>query len=350
MAYFWWMRVSYLFFPSIIILLLKLSCVKGESVDLNLLSRDQYHQKLQEDVLEIDESENPVAFSSQRMAASRAIENLRDDRLFEDPISHILAGEKAMLLAKEKYESNQGLSKRRNISIRTRYFDDFLEDKCNKNDIKQVVILGAGMDSRAFRLNLPEGCTIFEVDQEVVLSVKQQKLEKVTDKFLPKSKRVPVSIDFTKNELKSKLLRAGFSNQIPSIWIVEGVTMYLTESENLEMFESIHSICAPNSFIGVSLVNKKSIENAQNSESLLMQQWKWGSDDPKEYIEDHCLEWKVQSVVSLGTPGTYPDGANYAAYDRILTKEKGVSGGKVMYVIILHQGNAGKGPAGDLYL
>ena len=57
--------------------------------------------------------------------------------------------------------------------LRTRYFDDFLERISSLDEIRQVVFLAAGFDTRAFRLKWPAGVRVFEMDQPSVLDYKE---------------------------------------------------------------------------------------------------------------------------------------------------------------------------------
>jgi len=85
-------------------------------------------------------------------AAVRALEHARPDRLFSDPWAQALAGEVgAAWIAGRSPESVVP------IVLRTRYFDDFLLRIAESENIRQIVILAAGLDTRAYRLAWPEG-------------------------------------------------------------------------------------------------------------------------------------------------------------------------------------------------
>src|SRR6185312_4720729 len=66
----------------------------------------------------------------------------------------------------------------RYFGLRTRVYDDFLVQAARAG-ARQVVLLGAGLDSRAFRLDWPSGCVIFEIDREGVLAFKHKVLDTV---------------------------------------------------------------------------------------------------------------------------------------------------------------------------
>jgi methyltransferase (TIGR00027 family) len=109
---------------------------------------------------------------------------------------------------------------------RTRLIDDLIE-KSAANEAEQYVILGAGYDLRAHRLELPPTLKIFEVDQPEVQHRKRSKLPK----NLPNSENVTyVSVDFNHQALKEQLLNAGFDQNKPTVFTLEGVSQYITKN------------------------------------------------------------------------------------------------------------------------
>ena len=112
------------------------------------------------------------------------------------------------------------------LMARTRFIDELIE-KSTANGISQYVILGAGYDLRAHRLQLPSALHIFEVDQPEVQRRKRSKL--------PKDIHTPlhltyVGVDFNHQTLKSQLLKTGFDPKKPSIFTLEGVSQYITKA------------------------------------------------------------------------------------------------------------------------
>ena len=108
---------------------------------------------------------------------------------------------------------------------RTRFIDDLIE-KSAKEGIEQYVILGAGYDSRANRLNLPPSLKIFEVDQPEVSDIKLSKLPK----DLPNLENITyVNVDFSHQSLSEQLLTAGFDQTKSTIFTLEGVSQYITK-------------------------------------------------------------------------------------------------------------------------
>ena len=108
---------------------------------------------------------------------------------------------------------------------RTRFIDELIK-KSATSGVEQYVILGAGYDSRAHRLELPSSLRIFEVDQPEVLDRKFSKLSKE----LPNSENVTyVNIDFSYQSLTEQLIAAGFDQSKSTIFTLEGVSQYITK-------------------------------------------------------------------------------------------------------------------------
>jgi len=108
---------------------------------------------------------------------------------------------------------------------RTRFIDELIK-KSATSGVEQYVILGAGYDSRAHRLELPSSLRIFEVDQPEVLDRKFSKLPKE----LPNSENVTyVNIDFSYQSLTEQLIAEGFDQSKSTIFTLEGVSQYITK-------------------------------------------------------------------------------------------------------------------------
>src|SRR6478609_65672 len=106
----------------------------------------------------MDRSNEAVAGTGLLVAAIRAMEDTREDRLFSDPYADKLAGDagRAMLAAAIAESGERSMVQ---IVVRTRFLDDALLRAVRA--AKQVVILAAGLDARAYRLAWPDGTTVF---------------------------------------------------------------------------------------------------------------------------------------------------------------------------------------------
>jgi len=111
------------------------------------------------------------------------------------------------------------------LVARERYIDDMLQHFIDEG-LQQLVILGAGYDSRAYRFDLPEGVKTFEVDHPNTQADKKTKVLKIFGK-IPENVTL-VSVDFNTQTLSDRLLSSGYDPNRISLFIWQGVTMYLT--------------------------------------------------------------------------------------------------------------------------
>ncbi len=110
------------------------------------------------------------------------------------------------------------------VVARCRYIDDYL-DECLQKGIAQVVILGAGLDSRAYRFDELKGqAKVLEVDQPATQSAKIARLKKIFHQLPPYVTYVP--IDFNEETLE-KLAEYGYDRSLQTLFIWEGVAAYL---------------------------------------------------------------------------------------------------------------------------
>ena len=117
-----------------------------------------------------------------------------------------------------------------------------------------VVILGAGFDTRCYRLNLPErGVSTFEVDAPGTQKLKKRVLARAGIDAGPTTF---ISCDFGKEDWLQRLLDNGFSVNKPSFFVWEGVTPYITKETVKSTLNKIATICAPGSCIGYDYVDR----------------------------------------------------------------------------------------------
>ncbi|MFC8088377.1 class I SAM-dependent methyltransferase [Streptomyces sp. NPDC057340] len=166
------------------------------------------------------------------VAAARAIETHRDDSLAQDvfaehfvlaaPASH---GWPTRLCQVPDGEANPLWGRfARYFGLRTRVLDDFLLQSAYTTDARQVVLLGAGLDTRAFRLDWPAGSVVFEIDREEVLAFKHKVLDGLS--AAPRATRVAVPVDL-RADWGTALAASGFDPAAPSAWLAEGLLFYL---------------------------------------------------------------------------------------------------------------------------
>ncbi|WP_329239727.1 class I SAM-dependent methyltransferase [Actinoallomurus sp. NBC_01490] len=149
----------------------------------------------------------------------------------------------------------------RYFGLRTRVLDDFILRHVRAGT-RQVVLLGAGLDTRAYRLDWPSGCTVFELDQEGVLAFKAKVLDGLG--AVPTVERVPIGADL-RLEWAGALTRAGFDPAAPAVWLAEGLLLYLPHAAERALIEAVHGLSAAGSALAYEI--KLSPESAAVRES-----------------------------------------------------------------------------------
>ncbi len=107
---------------------------------------------------------------------------------------------------------------------RVRYFDDFVKAAIGKS-LEQLVILGAGYDTRAYRIEGMNKIRVFEVDHPVTQDIKIDKIKKIFGS-LPEHV-VYVPIDFESEDLGQNLLEKGYNKSKRTLFVLEGLVMYI---------------------------------------------------------------------------------------------------------------------------
>ncbi|KYQ96766.1 hypothetical protein DLAC_04064 [Tieghemostelium lacteum] len=125
------------------------------------------------------------------------------------------------------------------IALRTKYIDDWVLSNLH---FKQMVVLGAGLDSRPRRLPLPSHMKVFELDLPHVMSFRDRILENIPLKPLSKCGIIPVSVNLLTEDWAQKLIDKGYSKDEPTLWLVEGLVMYFTEAQNDFLFRTLNSL------------------------------------------------------------------------------------------------------------
>ncbi|MGW4776110.1 class I SAM-dependent methyltransferase [Streptomyces filamentosus] len=131
----------------------------------------------------------------------------------------------------------------RYFGLRTRVLDDFLL-RSARAGVRQVVLLGAGLDTRAFRLDWPPGCVVFEIDRAGVLAFKHRVLAGLS--AAPGATRVAVPADL-RSDWAAALTGAGFDPAAPSAWLAEGLLFYLPGPAETALVETVDRLSAEGS-------------------------------------------------------------------------------------------------------
>lgn len=244
---------------------------------------DEFNKKAMSDIID------SIGLTSRIMAAVRAIETQRPERLFEDPLAAQLAGDEmvASIAPRVKEYEDKGTPY---VVVRTRFFDDFLRSEAVS--LRQVVILGAGMDTRAFRLSWPTDTHLYELEQPEVLQTKESLLENTS----AQCHRHPFFINL-RQPWSDLLVAQGYQVEIPSVWLLEGLLYYLNETEVHDLLKIITNLSAAGSWLGADLINLKLMSESTDQ---LAKYWRFGCDEPETLLATYG--WKA-SVVQPGEEG-----------------------------------------------
>jgi methyltransferase (TIGR00027 family) len=165
------------------------------------------------------------------IAVARAAESERpaDERICYDPFARLFIPvwmyRTFAFFIKTGYAEWRGPGVNGFLVARDRYIDDVLQSFLNEG-LQQLVILGAGYDSRAQRFDLQDRVKTFEVDHPATQADKLAKLQGIFGKVPEHVIYVP--IDFNTQTLAARLLESGYDPKRKTLFIWQGVTMYLT--------------------------------------------------------------------------------------------------------------------------
>jgi methyltransferase (TIGR00027 family) len=188
----------------------------------------------------------PVGRTALSVVSARAGESARPDRLFDDRLAGAFvraAGEGAFLFP-EPRRRRLLAAMGDYLAVRTRFFDDFLMDA----RARQVVLVAAGLDTRAFRLAWPAGVRLFELDRADVLDFKEEILR--AEGAVPGCSRTVVRTDL-RGDWAADLVTAGFRADEPAVWSVEGLLAHIPEATADALLAELSALSAPGSHLGI---------------------------------------------------------------------------------------------------
>ncbi|WP_399894976.1 class I SAM-dependent methyltransferase [Streptomyces sp. BBFR51] len=214
--------------------------------------------------------EGGVGLTALLVAAARAIETHRPDSLAQDDYAeHFVraapasAGWPVRIRQVPDGDSNPLWGRfARYFGLRTRVLDDFLLQSVHAGGARQVVLLGAGLDSRAFRLDWPAECVIYEIDREGVLAFKHKVLGELA--ATPKTTRVPIPADL-RTDWVSALAAAGFDPAAPTAWLAEGLLFYLPGAAETSLISTVDRLSAEGSALAFEVKLDKDLLEYRDS-------------------------------------------------------------------------------------
>lgn len=187
----------------------------------------------------------------------RALDQRRPlaERILDDPYAELFLGPISRgALAAARASGDLGLAAERHalglityVLTRHRFIDDALQAALSEGRIEQVVLLGAGYDTRAYRFG-PQASDVqfFEVDHPSTGGRKARIVAVHADR-LPPEQVTRVQVDFEHERFGEKLVQAGLRPGAPTFFVWEGVSMYLSREAVKSTLETIHALGAPGS-------------------------------------------------------------------------------------------------------
>jgi methyltransferase (TIGR00027 family) len=206
-----------------------------------------------------------VGATATAVAASRAAASRGPDPLLDDPyaeplvravgIDHFVKIVDGELSSAEDDPVLNRRAMNEQITVRTRFFDDFFTAATNSGT-RQAVILASGLDTRAYRLAWPAGTTVFELDQPEVIEFKTRTLAELGAE--PTAQRRTVAIDL-RDDWPKALLDNGFDPKQPTAWIAEGLLVYLPPEAQDRLLDAVTALSAPGSRVATEHMDMASI-------------------------------------------------------------------------------------------
>ena len=193
-----------------------------------------------------------VGLTATEAAAARAVASRRSAAMISDPFAEPLVRALGVdfftQLAQQGSESEEYAFAMPGmvdwVAARTRFFDGFFT-AAQAAGIRQSVILGAGLDSRAFRLKWSSGSTLYEVDQPGVAEFKSVTMADLDARECVDRRTVAVDL---RDEWVPSLRRSGFDPSVPTAWCAEGLLPYLPADTQEQVLDDLSELSAQGSW------------------------------------------------------------------------------------------------------
>ncbi|HUY00443.1 MAG TPA: SAM-dependent methyltransferase [Candidatus Deferrimicrobium sp.] len=233
-----------------------------------------------------------VPFTARLMAYYRALEYKRDSPLIVDPYAERLAGDMTSYLKEHIRYSEMDYP-----IVRSYYIEEnLLTPWCNKHPRSQIVLLGSGLDSRAYRFTPLQinTHTIFEVDFPSIIRYKEELLHSEE----PLCGLIRLSADLSNPDWMPQLKKSGFSSNIPTFWVLEGLVYYMDREVVASLLAKAAEISAKSSQIFVDILQYSRWLSDSSSLNGIMAgpfstHFKWGLDIKDVPSFFSSAGWKV---------------------------------------------------------
>lgn len=186
-----------------------------------------------------------VAMTAIGVAVMRARETEREDRLYADPWARGFVDAAREGFTADRWAEMCALVDQfyEGRTVGVRLVDDRFRAALDAG-IRQIVLLGAGLDTRAFRMGLPPEVVVFEIDLPETFAFKEPVLGRADTE--PTCRRHVVVADL-REDWRKALLDSGFRADRPTYWVDEGTLGYLTQQWNQQVVVTLTELSAPGS-------------------------------------------------------------------------------------------------------
>ncbi|HLK66965.1 MAG TPA: class I SAM-dependent methyltransferase [Bryobacteraceae bacterium] len=256
-----------------------------------------------------------VSDTALMVAACRAMETAIPEGIIHDPFAEQLAGERGMAIARAFPDLD---TMRFGIGVRSRFVDELVMYAIAELRLKTVLIIGCGLDSRPWRLDLPADLRWIEVDFPAMLEYKAAVLESAT----PKCRLERMSADLTDSAQRLQVFAA--VGDSPSLMITEGLLMYLPAKTVEAIATESHStsgirhwmldVTSPELDVRMGINSRQAIQNVRaeghlNGVEIMEVQRRagWTPVRHRSYIRNsmEVAAARIQAMIASG--GTLPN-------------------------------------------
>jgi methyltransferase (TIGR00027 family) len=238
-----------------------------------------------------------ISDTARWVAVYRAVESDRPDALFRDPYAWRLAGDTGRAIAK-------GMGRSRimavAMAVRTQIIDEVIMDAVTRHGVGVVLNLAAGLDSRPYRLALPETLSWIEADLPGMIDHKTAILADEQ----PKCQLERVAIDLADRPARQALFQRVNAIGQPVLVLTEGLLVYLTDEQVGAMADDLHGMdqaaCWVSDMVGPDILKSSSRTWSRNMAAGNMR-LQFGPADASAFFAAH--QWRTRDFYSMWEEG-----------------------------------------------
>lgn len=247
-----------------------------------------------------------LALTARWTAAARARESKRADRLFEDPFAAALAGSEGRALLRDMEQVTGTFRENPYLALRTHFVDRVASAHIANGRPAQVVLLAAGLDTRAYRLQWPAGTVLYELDQSAAPAHKHEYLTARGAQTNCTVRTAQAELDHS-GDWPDRLHSLGFDASAPTLWLAEGLLVYLDHADVDDLIRRLTHASALGSRLATDTLNSSIYQQpwAQSQLNLLQARgtpWRSSIDDPEEHLTRYG--WAARAELPGNDPRT----------------------------------------------